>query len=220
MHISCNTHIKMKWEQSLENRKWNLFFPVYQEIRERGQWDRQFKREGSEYRKNISPSSLFSLSCTCIVPVNMLTVWTYTQTHTLHTGGNWADTVKSKNITHIVERMATYCQQSRADQSRRLHGSSMLSQCNTEKSAYALTHTCMTTSPLFSPLQSCWPLFLFHFPSLAFPFSKQHTYAEKGRMSMTTVGGTVNLKFLLLSVLFYEHELIGYPPAAAVWLAG
>lgn len=102
--------------------------------------------------------------------------------------------MKTKTNKHKVDRDTTYCRWSGVHLSRRLHGNSVLSHCSTQEPAHALSHTLLPSS--LSPLTAL------PFPSLAFPFSMQGTHTEEGWAGMTTKGGTVNCKSLLLSVSF------------------
>lgn len=109
MCISYNTHVELKWGKKKKKnrrrpgRRTNVFFPVQQQAREKGQRDGQFNREvymGRACNAARVPAHLplGSLSCTCTAPVNtmyVLTAWTNTQTHTLHSGDGRADTLKS-----------------------------------------------------------------------------------------------------------------------------
>lgn len=123
-----------------------------------------------------------------------------------------------------VDRKTTYCQKCGEDGSRRLHGSSVFSQCNIKESAHTLAHM-HAHFPLH--LRSLAPLTTLPFPLSFSPFSLCHAAHAHGkkRLNKYDTGtvelevGTVTLKSLLPLVLFtsvsclipsYCRTLIGW----------
>jgi len=180
----------------------------------KGQRKRTKRR--SKYSKHIIPFVFFSLCYT----------WRPVQTHKLtplHCADSWTNTLNPHIHTSMytkpnidkVDRNTTYCQWRGEHQFKRLHGCSV---CCPEEPAHTLTHTSMPT--LVSPWSSR-TLFPFPFSSYALLFYmwKTHTDTLKKLNADDNRGWDWKLKRPPTVRAVYKHELTGYPPTAALWLA-